>query len=63
VEGRAARAGRSFDEEYEEIAHDLPLRRIPTDAECASVIAFLASDASAAITGQCINANGGQIYR
>jgi NAD(P)-dependent dehydrogenase (short-subunit alcohol dehydrogenase family) len=63
LEGRAAHAGTSFQQEYDKIADDLPLRRIPTDAECAAVIAFLASDASAAITGQCISANGGQIYR
>jgi NAD(P)-dependent dehydrogenase (short-subunit alcohol dehydrogenase family) len=63
LEGRAARAGTSVQDEYDKIARDLPLRRIPTDAEVAMIIAFLASEASAAITGQCINANGGQVYR
>lgn len=63
LQGRATQAGTSFEEEYDKIAHDLPLRHIPTDTECASVIAFLASDASAPITGQVVNANGGQIYR
>ena len=62
-QARADSAGTSFQEQYDAVARDLPLQRIPTDTECAEVIAFLASDASAAITGQCINANGGQVYR
>ena len=63
LEARAGTAGTSFEEEHDKIAADIPLGRIPTDAECAEVIAFLASDASAAITGQCLNPNGGQVFR
>ena len=38
---------------------DIPLRRFGTPEECANVVAFLVSDMSAYITGQCISVCGG----
>jgi 3-oxoacyl-[acyl-carrier protein] reductase len=39
----------------------IPLGRLGTPAECASVIAFLASDAASFIVGETIEVNGGQL--
>ena len=39
----------------------IPLGRIGTPAECARVIAFLASDAASYIVGETIEINGGQL--
>jgi len=41
----------------------IPLGRVGTAAECASVIAFLASDAAAYVVGETIEVNGGQLMR
>jgi NAD(P)-dependent dehydrogenase (short-subunit alcohol dehydrogenase family) len=37
------------------------LRRSPTVAETAKLIAFLASDAAASLTGAIVNSSGGQV--
>ena len=37
--------------------------RVGTAAECATVIAFLASRAAAYVTGETIEVNGGQLMR
>jgi 3-oxoacyl-[acyl-carrier protein] reductase len=42
-------------------ARAIPLGRVGTPAECAKVIAFLASDAAAYIVGESIEVNGGQL--
>jgi 3-oxoacyl-[acyl-carrier protein] reductase len=42
-------------------AKAIPLGRVGTSAECAKVIAFLASDAAAYIVGESIEVNGGQL--
>jgi 3-oxoacyl-[acyl-carrier protein] reductase len=39
----------------------IPLGRVGTPLECAKVIAFLASDASAYVVGETIEVNGGQL--
>src|SRR5262249_23665976 len=39
----------------------IPMGRLGTAHECATVIAFLASDAAAYITGETIEVNGGQL--
>jgi 3-oxoacyl-[acyl-carrier protein] reductase len=39
----------------------IPLGRVGTPAECAKVIAFLASDASSYMVGETIEVNGGQL--
>jgi NAD(P)-dependent dehydrogenase (short-subunit alcohol dehydrogenase family) len=59
----AQQNGTTWQDEYDKVAADIPLRRIPTDEDCAGVIVFLASDLSAAVTGQCIDASGGQVMR
>jgi 3-oxoacyl-[acyl-carrier protein] reductase len=41
----------------------IPLGRVGTPAECATVIAFLASDAASYIVGETIEVNGGQLMR
>src|SRR5262249_53231762 len=39
----------------------IPMGRVGTPMECATVIAFLASDAAGYITGETIEVNGGQL--
>lgn len=39
----------------------IPLGRIGTSMECATVIAFLASDAAAYVVGETVEVNGGQL--
>jgi 3-oxoacyl-[acyl-carrier protein] reductase len=41
----------------------IPMGRVGTAAECATVIAFLASGAASYITGETIEVNGGQLMR
>jgi 3-oxoacyl-[acyl-carrier protein] reductase len=41
----------------------IPLGRVGTAMECATVIAFLASDAASYIVGETIEVNGGQLMR
>ena len=45
----------------EDFAARVPLRRIPTVADIANSVAFLASDVSKNITGQCIHVDSGLI--
>ncbi len=40
----------------------IPMGRIATPEEVAAIVAFLASDDAAYITGQTINANGGMYF-
>jgi NAD(P)-dependent dehydrogenase (short-subunit alcohol dehydrogenase family) len=40
----------------------VPLGRIPSDADVAGSIVFLASDLSSAMTGQALDTNGGEIF-
>jgi 3-oxoacyl-[acyl-carrier protein] reductase len=41
----------------------IPMGRVGTAAECATVVAFLASRAAAYVTGETIEVNGGQLMR
>jgi 3-oxoacyl-[acyl-carrier protein] reductase len=41
----------------------IPMGRVGTSTECATVIAFLASDAASYIVGETIEVNGGQLMR
>lgn len=45
-----------------ELVERIPLGRVPTDREVAGTIVYLASDLSAAVTGQGIDANGGEHF-
>lgn len=51
---------RSEEEVMGDITKNIPLGRIPTDAECANAVIFLASDYACAITGACLDVNGGE---
>jgi NAD(P)-dependent dehydrogenase (short-subunit alcohol dehydrogenase family) len=42
-----------------QISDTIPLRRIPTDDECARAALFLVSDYASAVTGAALDANGG----
>jgi NAD(P)-dependent dehydrogenase (short-subunit alcohol dehydrogenase family) len=57
-EGRGIPAQEVMDELNERV----PLGRIPSDEEVAGSIVYLASDLSAAMTGQAIDTNGGEIF-
>ena len=58
----ASSRGVSESEIAAEIAADIPLGAIPTDREVAGTVVFLASDLSSAVTGQAVDANGGQVF-
>lgn len=59
LEGLAQEQGTTLDVVKSRLEETLPLRRIPTDDECAKVALFLASEYSSAMTGACVDANGG----
>ena len=42
------------------IARNIPLGRIPDDAECAKAALFLVSDYARAVTGAALDVNGGE---
>ncbi len=42
-----------------QVSDTIPLRRIPTDDECARAALFLVSDYASAVTGAALDANGG----
>lgn len=50
------------DEVVAEITREIPLGAVPTDAEVAGAVVFLASDLAAAVTGQALDANGGEVF-
>lgn len=43
-----------------EVEQNIPLGRIPTSAECANAVFFLASDLASVMTGACLDVNGGE---
>ena len=45
-----------------EIGKNIALGDIPDDADCAKVAIFLASDYSRAMTGACVDVNGGEYF-
>ncbi|MGH8453878.1 MAG: SDR family oxidoreductase [Nevskiales bacterium] len=49
----------SVDSLKAQVAETIPLRRIPTDDECARAALFLVSDYASAVTGAALDANGG----
>jgi NAD(P)-dependent dehydrogenase (short-subunit alcohol dehydrogenase family) len=46
----------------DEIAAAIPLGTVPTDDEVAQAVVFLASERASAITGQALDANGGEVF-
>ena len=56
----AASQGVSQDDLIGDIAKDIPIGRIPDDADCANAALFLASDLARVITGAGLDCNGGE---
>jgi len=52
--------GASIEQLKANVAKNIPLGKIPTDADCAKAAIFLASDYACAITGACLDVNGGE---
>jgi NAD(P)-dependent dehydrogenase (short-subunit alcohol dehydrogenase family) len=57
-----ARRGPSVQEQYEEVAKNIPLGLIPPDEDCANAVVFFVSDRAAVITGQSLDVNGGEVF-
>lgn len=53
--------GSTIEERQEEMCKTIPLGRIGSTKEVASLVAFLASEESSYITGQAVNITGGQL--
>jgi 3-oxoacyl-[acyl-carrier protein] reductase len=53
----------STPEMIQQFVRTIPLGRVGTPAECATTIAFLASDAASYIVGETVEVNGGQLMR
>jgi len=53
----------STPEMMQQFVSTIPLGRVGTARECATVIAFLVSDAASYIVGETIEVNGGQLMR
>ena len=60
MESGAAATGQTFQEFRDSALGAVPIKRIIQPAEVAALVAFLASSAAAAITGQTYNICGGQ---
>ncbi|MGH7898689.1 MAG: SDR family oxidoreductase, partial [Candidatus Binatia bacterium] len=58
----AADRGTTPEEVYAEVASRTALNHIPTSAEIAGTVVFLASDLSCAVTGQAIDVNCGHYF-
>jgi NAD(P)-dependent dehydrogenase (short-subunit alcohol dehydrogenase family) len=58
----ASERGVTEQEVYDEFAAPLDLRRLPEPEEIANAVVFLASDLASAITGQCLDVNGGEYH-
>ncbi len=52
--------GVSVDAIKANVEKHIPLGKMPTDADCAKAAIFLASDYACAITGACLDVNGGE---
>ena len=62
TEWTAGRRGVAAADVRAEIAARIPLGDIPTQEACAEAVLFLASDLSAAVTGQGLDVNGGEAF-
>lgn len=59
VHWQSEQSGVSVDDLKQQIAADIPLRRIPPDEECARAALFLVSDYASVVTGATLDVNGG----
>lgn len=58
----ADRRGVDAQQIYDETAATIDLRRLPEPDEIADAVVFLASEMARAITGQCLDVNGGEYH-
>jgi len=61
-ETRAAERGVTVEEELAPVRELIALGDIPSDADVAGAVLFLASDLSIAMTGQTVDVNGGETF-
>jgi NAD(P)-dependent dehydrogenase (short-subunit alcohol dehydrogenase family) len=61
-EAIATHGGKPVEEQYADIAAQIPLGFIPLDEDCANAVVFFASDLSAVVTGQSLDVNGGEVF-
>jgi len=61
-EAQSANGGGSVQEQYDEVVRDFALRRMPTPADVADAVLFLASSRAGAITGQSLDVNAGESF-
>lgn len=59
MQWQSQETGVPVEDMVKQVASQIPLRRIPTDEECARAALFLASDYASAITGATLDVNGG----
>lgn len=59
---QADERGVPMQEVYDEVAAGIDLRRLPEPDEIADAVLFLASDLARAVTGQCLDVNGGEYH-
>jgi NAD(P)-dependent dehydrogenase (short-subunit alcohol dehydrogenase family) len=62
VHATADQRGVTEEDVLAELTADIPLGKIPTDADVAGAVVFLASDLAAAVTGHALDANGGEVF-
>jgi NAD(P)-dependent dehydrogenase (short-subunit alcohol dehydrogenase family) len=62
LKGAAKQQGTTVEALRKEIGKNIALGDIPDDADCAKVAIFLASDYSCAMTGACLDVNGGEYF-
>lgn len=60
MKAEAARTGTTVEALRKAVARNIPLGDIPEDGDCAKAVIFLASDYACAITGACLDVNGGE---
>lgn len=58
----AKQRGSTAEQVYDEAASALDLRRLPEPDEIADAVVFLTSPMARAITGQCLDVNGGEFH-
>lgn len=60
VKTQSEATGASKEDVIAGITKNIPLGKIPDDADCAKAAIFLASDYACAVTGACLDVNGGE---